>query len=702
VPAWTLVVLGLTAATMTLTCQRADVSEAPGPPGIETNDYVQAETAIVTARTGKLADPMAKPLLVTTYNDGSNGVVQTRSGAQAEFVFGPGLTKQQLFARSGASFLGWATSTDGEKWQYRGKIRPQRPKPAQGEEGWALVTFDPTIGLDETDPDFLYVVQLGVSQATFHEYTFTNSDGLGEVGALPADGFCVARSRDGGKTLGREIDFATGTATEPGFASCHRVTDKFDPFLHDKPHIDKTAATVDWLGRLWVAIEDRGSQSTFNRIRVFHNVDARDGWDTFVEVPACSGSTVGVECIPAEGLGLVEPVLRSTLRCSRDFVECAAVSAGYGGVYLVSTANPDDPLTVELRVAILQTPILDGAQCDSDAECGSGSCDEASHLCECAQTAQCPAELSCQSGRCKAIPCASSSQCPTGMVCNPDLGTCAQLPEWSGGSLSAICTTLSTPLLLASGNPDMEIGLTTEKINLRGAFRYSYDIGRDPDGLEVLRLAYRTAPTGVPHIQMLRLGGDPASPDGFSCRQSPFQNTALLGLASPNLGPLPGEFQPVVDWHDRSAPPGFGSQYEWQLGFLGPTFSVDRTQRYLHATAMTLWRRTIGGVAVDTLEAPVPLHGLNESSTHYACPDQRGYWGDYFGITQFRREGYGLSLGFLGAVQDPWLNASTFSVSSFKLATTPSSCATATKVYSAPVDVEAYTWPSLTYALPPN
>ncbi|MBI3201934.1 MAG: hypothetical protein HYZ29_10355 [Myxococcales bacterium] len=436
-------------------CQRVKVSEAPGPPDIQTSDYVQAETAIATARTGKLTDQSAKALLVTTYNDASNGVVETRTGQLPEFVYGPGLTKQKLSVRSGASFLGWATSGDGVTWSYRGKVRPQRANEDKGEEGWALVTFDPTIGLDETDPDFFYVVQLGVSQATFDEFTFTDPNKLGEIAALPADGFCVARSRDGGKTLGRQINFTTGTATEAGVASCRRVVPKFDPLLHYKPHIDKTAATVDWLGRLWVAIEDRGEDSTFNQIRVFHNVDARAGWDQFVEVPACSKAPTGAECIPDAGLGLIEPVLRSTLPCSRAFEECASVPAGYGGVYLLSVAQPDDP-GIELRGAWMQTPVIDGAQCDVAAECGSGSCDAASHLCNCTGDAQCPTELSCQGGKCRAVLCTSTSTCPSGLLCNASIGRCAQVPEWAGGGLSGGCATLGSPLLMAYGNPGME------------------------------------------------------------------------------------------------------------------------------------------------------------------------------------------------------------------------------------------------------
>ena len=96
-----------------------------------------------------------------------------------------------------------------------------------------------------------------------------------------------------------------------------------------------------------------------------------------------------------------------------------------------------------------------------------------------------------------------------------------------------------------------------------------------------------------------------------------------------------------------------------------------------------------------------PLHGLGQASTHYACPDLRGYWGDYFGITQFQRVGYSLNPGQAGTVKDPWLNASTFSVSSFKPVTTASSCAAATKMYSDPVDIEGYTWPSFTFVFAP-
>ena len=690
----TTALLHLVLATGLMTaCQRVEVSEAPGPPNIETNDYVQAETAIATARTGKLTNPSAKALLVTTYNDASNGVVETRVGQQQpEFVYGPGLTKQKLFVRSGASFLGWATSSDGVTWAYRGKVRPQRANPSAGEEGWALVTFDPTIGVDEADPDFFYVVQLGVSQATFDEFTLNDPDKLGDIAALPADGFCVARSRDGGKTLGRKIDFNTGTATEPGVATCRRVVPKFDPFLHIKPHIDKTAATVDWLGRLWVALEDRGGDSTFNRIRVFHNINAREGWDQFVEVPACSKAPLGAECIPDAGLGLIEPVLRSTPRCSRAYEECASVPAGYGGVYLLSIAQPDDP-GIELRGAWVQTPVIDGAQCDVNSDCGSGSCELNAHLCNCTTDAQCPAELSCQGGKCRAVTCTGSSACPSGLVCNSAVGRCAQVPEWSGGSLSGGCAALGSPLLMAPEDPNMKIGDGVEQIELRGAFRYSYDIGRDPDGTEVLRLAYRTQVAGAPHLQVLLVATD-------FCQQSPFQNTALL-LSSPQVGPVPQEFQPVVDWHDRRTPSAFGSEFGWQLGFLGTNLAADRNQRYIHATAMTLWRRTIGGVGFDTLEAPQPLHGLGQASTHYACPDLRGYWGDYFGITQFQRVGYSLNPGQAGTVKDPWLNASTFSVSSFKPVTTASSCAAATKMYSDPVDIEGYTWPSFTFVFAP-
>ncbi|MEZ4222822.1 MAG: hypothetical protein R3B13_17910 [Polyangiaceae bacterium] len=103
----------------------------------------------------------------------------------------------------------------------------------------------------------------------------------------------------------------------PGRAFCQRVTAPSPPGSDANPNvgIDKTAVTVDWQGRVWVAVEDRVAGT----IAVFHSQDFGAGWNHFTRVVGCTGSASDPEdCIPqdvAQHLGSYEPVLRSAPRC---------------------------------------------------------------------------------------------------------------------------------------------------------------------------------------------------------------------------------------------------------------------------------------------------------------------------------------------------------------------------------------------------
>ncbi len=196
------------------------VSTAPGTDNPDTGGTEQAETSVVQAMTGS---DTGMNSVVVAYNDWT----VWRQGdpqLQPEFSYDPKF--EHLTIKYGASLAGYSVSLDGgASFEYGGKIRPP--------QGWAHLAGDPKLAVDPTNQRVVYLVNMGVSDERWTSVTGLPAEpGQAATDApLSADGFCVARSLDGGQSF-KEIH-------------CEQVGE-----------VDQTGIAVDGTGRVWVAYDD--------------------------------------------------------------------------------------------------------------------------------------------------------------------------------------------------------------------------------------------------------------------------------------------------------------------------------------------------------------------------------------------------------------------------------------------------------------
>jgi hypothetical protein len=251
----------------------------------------RSETALVTAKVG------STPSLVTAFNDFSPIV--------PELTFPDnGVTWHVC---KGASYIGWATSADGQAWSYKGKVHAP--------SGWAGLGSDPGLAVNPKSPNVVYLSALATSdQAWQHAYgATTGCVDLIDADIPPRDGFCVFRSQDGGATFPE--------------ASCVPSSDIADP------HADLPAIAVDYTGGVWVAILD--TVAGVHTVKFYRSPP--NTWKTLGSfVPQC-GKTVpddGLCPTPDEVLkyiGTAEPRL------------IADVNADFGGYVWLTTVSPQTP-----------------------------------------------------------------------------------------------------------------------------------------------------------------------------------------------------------------------------------------------------------------------------------------------------------------------------------------------------------------------
>ena len=159
----------------------------------DTEDFEQAETAITIVPRGAQAD-----VIVVGFND------RTQNPADPKIEY-PAANERIL--HRGASLMGWSTSTDvGASFTYHSQLAP----PA----GWSLLYGDPF--LTTSGEQVVYMSNLGGSDAKFPASGEFFSDATGPSVRTVLDGFCIARSADGGLSFPELRCFKHGTCTVGG------------------------------------------------------------------------------------------------------------------------------------------------------------------------------------------------------------------------------------------------------------------------------------------------------------------------------------------------------------------------------------------------------------------------------------------------------------------------------------------------------
>lgn len=664
----------------------------------------------------------------------------------------------QRIIHRGASAMGWAWSLDGQSWTYGGKVRPPRSLPfctydaecpsgsCQGgqctcpngdsdcmapgascdpssarcvantcpsgtdadcapgyhctnkvctQEPWAGIAGDPSMAVDPTNPYLVYAVQLGVSDASYN----MAKDPLAPNVLFAIDGFCIARSANAGETFGAGDVSGDFPYLAGGRAYCQRVTPAHAPVTKTTTNVgvDKTAVAVDWRGRVWVATEDREAGS----IAIFHNQDELDGWNRFTRVQTCTGSTSDApDCIPqaqAQYVGQYEPVLRISPAC-RDFVDspsCAFAPNASGSIFLESIHFDANGMAHLLQISFgadydntLKTCAGGPCPCTTSSDCGTGLiCDSTSH-------------------RCGPPVCTTDQDCLAGWRCDSSLGGCVQPTSWGGVDLTRDCL-LGTVGPAVAGDPNL-LGVygTTDPgdgpqdgaQSITDAFRHSFDIGVDGSGTAIVdRFAYLYHPLADPTQFKLQVGELNAG-TGL-CTTPPGWSTEVLEAVSQD--PTVGEqIWPTLNWTDRSTPSDFATyadnapSLEWQVGYLSNHRVVDNTKSYVSPWASTVGTQFGVPLLTDNLNLVFGKpNGLVTDS--FPCPHDNGYWGDYFGLTQFP----GLvpaSFPLPNAGVPLWLNAASFTFSAHRPANAGDVCSVYQRQkLGAPMDIDAFTWPSI-------
>jgi hypothetical protein len=225
-----------------------DVDPAPTNSDFpNTATKIQSETSLARTRS-----PTGAGRLVVAYNDHSslNGAVefiedQNGSGAVIAFAFG-------------SSELGFSTSDDdGTTWTRRGKVRSPSSFP--------VISSDPAVAADPGDPSIVYISALATSAAAWAAVPVVPAGDPFTPRLARPDGFCIARSTDGG------VSFPT--------IRCRQINPgTTNPDLGTRLLADLPSLTVDGLGCPWLAIEDREEPLELNRtIAVFRSAPSDAG-----------------------------------------------------------------------------------------------------------------------------------------------------------------------------------------------------------------------------------------------------------------------------------------------------------------------------------------------------------------------------------------------------------------------------------------
>jgi hypothetical protein len=200
----------------------------------------QAETAVAVGRA----------FLFTTAATGFNDY-----SIDSNFIYTPSVANPLMReVRHGVSIMGYAYSGDaGGTWTYKGKLAPPT--------GWSALWGDPSMATDQAQKNVMYYVQMSVTNESWDAMTGGANTTTLSPGHDMVDGFCIARSTDGGQTF-PEI-------------RCRQV--------RPAPHsVDRTAVTVGGDGRVYVALTLRSDPNTVVGSTVLRSTT---DWGTFEELP---------------------------------------------------------------------------------------------------------------------------------------------------------------------------------------------------------------------------------------------------------------------------------------------------------------------------------------------------------------------------------------------------------------------------------
>ena len=162
---------------------------------------------------------------------------------------------------------------------------------------------------------------------------------------------------------------------------------------------------------------------------------------------------------------------------------------------------------------------------------------------------------------------------------------------------------------------------------IRNAFRYTFGVGLTNRSRDTaIRVAYEYEISGKRHVQALEVSND-----------QPGQCAIIPGWDSVSAGAF-GEqqFQASLSYQYRGVSAGGIRNPEWWLGFIHNGGVPNVNDTYLGFVAAPLNDFGTPGPLPGGIPTPTLLpFVLMTPSNYYACVRNGGYWGDYFGITQF-------------------------------------------------------------------
>lgn len=227
----------------------------PSPP--ERQVLALAASILSTANRPRSRSSLARSFpfqtLVAVYNDFS---------LDNDFIYTPSANDpQNRQVRRGVSIMGWSYSLDvGKTWTYQGKIHPPT--------GWSAIWGDPSIAVDPNNRNIVYYAQMGATTTSWDAVTGGANITDLSPGRDMVDGFCIARSTNGG------IDFSEVVCKKVG---------------NGPATVDRTAVTVDGLGRVYVAL-NRVAGGVQTGTAVFRSEMAN--WKQFAPLPDPSISSL--------------------------------------------------------------------------------------------------------------------------------------------------------------------------------------------------------------------------------------------------------------------------------------------------------------------------------------------------------------------------------------------------------------------------
>lgn len=299
---------------------RGPFDASPSLPQAEQN-----ETAVVGA-----FNLSAQPQIVIAYNDYSETPGKLSFSAD----------KKTRTISKGVSVSGWSTSkqnTNLNQFEYKGKLTPP--------SGWAALWGDPGLAVDESNKARVYYSTLALTESTWNLKT-NNSQSITDSPGPWLDGFCVARSDDGGSS------FAAADT------KCFQLPNLSDP--NATVPMDHTQVAVDQNGCVWVAVDDTSGLSTS---KFFTRLFKISPPGSAPDCKAAPWNSWTFSEVPYQELELTAGEARSRLKSWRDpkdgkiyvylstlFIDTSVINQGEGTFQLREYDSSTDKWSVLARV----------------------------------------------------------------------------------------------------------------------------------------------------------------------------------------------------------------------------------------------------------------------------------------------------------------------------------------------------------------